>query len=206
MASPTRWSPSRIWSAPVCAGCGARASSTRDASTSPSCRLRPRCSSRSIPRRWRCISPRGRSCCRARSSTRGPRNLTLDSPQDLRRIVVGDSFAGSSGLGGSLILGGVSVTREYALDPYFVRQPLPRLSAAILSPSVLDVYVNGALVRQEAIAPGRFEVRNLPVTNGAGQVSYVVRDSFGRTQEYSSSYYGSPGVRAPGLGGWRNYH
>jgi outer membrane usher protein len=130
---------------------------------------------------------------------RGLSNLTLDSPQDLRRIVVGDSFAGSSGLGGSLILGGVSVTREYALDPYFVRQPLPRLSGAILSPSVLDVYVNGALVRQEAIAPGRFEVRNLPVTNGAGQVSYVVRDSFGRTQEYTSAYYGSPGLLAPGL-------
>jgi len=65
--------------------------------------------------------------------------------------------------------------------------------------------VNGALVRQEAIAPGRFEVRNLPVTNGAGQVSYVVRDSFGRTQEYTSAYYGSPGLLAPGLSDY-GYH
>jgi len=119
--------------------------------------------------------------------------------------MVGDSFAATTALGGSVILGGVGVTREFALDPYFVRQPLPRLSGAILSPSTLDVYVNGALVRQEAIAPGRFEVRNLPVTNGAGQVSYVVRDSFGRTQEYTSAYYGSPGLLAPGLSDY-GYH
>jgi outer membrane usher protein len=136
---------------------------------------------------------------------RGLTNLTLDSPKDLRRILVGDSFAATTALGGSVILGGVSVTREFALDPYFVRQPLPRLSGAILSPSVLDVYVNGALVRQEAIAPGRFEVRNLPVTTGTGQVSYVVRDSFGRTQEYTSAYYGSPGLLAPGLSDY-GYH
>jgi outer membrane usher protein len=136
---------------------------------------------------------------------RGLTSLTLDSTPDLRRTVLGDAFAASSSLGGSLILGGLSVTREFSLDPYFVRQPLPRLSGAILSPSVLDVYVNGALVRQESIAPGRFEVRNLPVTNGAGQVSYVVRDSFGRTQEYTSSYYGSPGLLAPGLSEY-GYH
>src|SRR6202022_3827691 len=38
---------------------------------------------------------------------------------------------------------------------------------------------------------------------GAGQVSYVVRDSFGRTQEYTSAYYGSPGALAPGLRDYR---
>lgn len=130
---------------------------------------------------------------------RGLTNLTVDYPSEMRRVVVGDAFAQSSSVGGSVLLAGVSVSREFGLDPYFVRQPLPRVSGAILSPSTLDVYVNGALVREQPIAPGPFEVRNLPVTGGQGQISYVVRDAFGRTQEYASPYYSSPGVLAPGL-------
>lgn len=130
---------------------------------------------------------------------RGLTNLTLDRPEELRRVVVGDSYTSSTSLGGAAIVGGISVSREFGLDPYFVRQPLPRMSGAILSPSTLDVYVNGALVRSEPVAPGPFEVRNLPVLGGAGQISYVVRDSFGRTQEYSAPYYASAGLLAPGL-------
>ncbi len=130
---------------------------------------------------------------------RGLTNLTLDAPAEMRRIVVGDAFAQSSSVGGSVLLGGVSVTREFGLDPYFVRQPMPRMSGAILSPSTLDVYVNGMLVREQPIAPGPFEIRNLPVTGGQGQVSYVVRDAFGRTQEFASPYYSSPGVLAAGI-------
>src|SRR5207245_741225 len=84
-------------------------------------------------------------------------------------------------------------------DPYFVRQPLPKLSGAILTPSTLDVYMNGVLLRQQQIAPGPFEVRNLPVGSGVGQVSYVVRDAFGRTQEFASPYYSAAGVLADGI-------
>src|SRR5438093_3737527 len=102
-------------------------------------------------------------------------------------------------------MGGESVTREFALDPNFVRKPLRRLARAITSQSMLDVYVNGVLVRQEQIAPGPFEVRNLPVANGAGSVSYVVRDAFGRTQEFASPYYASSGVLADGVSEY-GYH
>ncbi|MGZ6124204.1 MAG: fimbria/pilus outer membrane usher protein, partial [Myxococcales bacterium] len=136
---------------------------------------------------------------------RGLSFVALDDPGNLRRVQLGDAIAFSSALGGSAQLAGVSLTREYSLDPYFVRQPLPRLSGAILTPSTLDVYVNGVLVRQQQIAPGAFEVRNLPVTGGAGQVSYVVRDAFGRTQDFSSAYYGAAGVLADGLSEY-GYH
>jgi outer membrane usher protein len=136
---------------------------------------------------------------------RGLSNVVLDDPAGLRRVTLGDAVTFSTGLGGSSLLAGISVTREFALDPYFVRQPLPRLAGAILTPSTLDLYVNGVLVRQEQLAPGPFEVRNLPVTTGAGQVSYVVRDAFGRTQEYASPYYASSGMLADGVSEY-GYH
>jgi outer membrane usher protein len=130
---------------------------------------------------------------------RGLSYVVIDDPERMRRLQLGDSIALSSALGGSALIAGVSLTREFSLDPYFIRQPLPRLSGAILTPSTLDVYVNGTLVRHEPIAPGPFEVRNLPVGSGVGQVSYVVRDAFGRTQEFASPYYSAAGVLADGI-------
>jgi len=136
---------------------------------------------------------------------RGLSYVVIDDPAAMRRIQLGDTIALSSVLGGTAQLSGVSITREFSLDPYFVRQPLPRMSGAILSPSTLDVYVNGALLRHEQIAPGPFEVRNLPVASGVGEISYVVRDAFGRTQEFASPYYAAAGVLADGISEY-GYH
>ena len=132
-------------------------------------------------------------------AVRGLSYLAVDDVSRMQRLVVGDAYSASTALGGAALLAGVSVTREFSLDPYFVRQPLPKLSGAILTPSTLDLYVNGMLVREQALAPGQFEVRNLPVPSGAGQVSYVVRDAFGRTQEFATPYYASSGVLADGV-------
>jgi outer membrane usher protein len=130
---------------------------------------------------------------------RGLTNFTVDEPPSLRRWVVGDTFASTGALGGSVLLAGASVSRNFALDPYFVRTPLPRIAGAVLTPSTLDVYVNGLLVRREPLPPGPFEIANLPVTNGLSGVQYVVHDAFGRTQEYSTRAYSSPTVLAKGL-------
>lgn len=131
---------------------------------------------------------------------RGMSNLTIDEPSNLRRWILGDTVAGAAGgQSTGVLLAGLTVAREFSLDPYFIRTPLPRLSGAATGPSTLDVYVNGALVRSEAIDPGTFELKNLPVTEGAGTVRYVVRDAFGRSQEIASPYYYVSSILQPGL-------
>lgn len=130
---------------------------------------------------------------------RGLTNLTLDNRQKLRRWVVGDSFASSDGLGGGLFLGGASVSREFSLDPYFYRYPTLGLSAAVLTPSTVDVYVNGLLVRRERLPPGPFELKNLPVSTGSGLTRVVIRDAFGREREVLSPFYFTTGVLTQGL-------
>src|SRR5205823_8824526 len=130
---------------------------------------------------------------------RGLTNFTIDEPASLRRWVFGDTFASTGAVGANLLFSGASISRNFALDPYFVRTPLPRISGAVLTPSTLDVYVNGVLVRREPLPPGPFEIANLPVTSGLSGVQYVVHDAFGRTQEYSTRAYSSPTVLAKGL-------
>jgi outer membrane usher protein len=128
--------------------------------------------------------------------SRGLSNFTVDEPSAMRRWVFGDGFGSTGSLGGSALVGGIGVSRDFSLDPYFVRAPLPRVQGAALTPSMLDVYVNGVLVRREPLPPGPFEIANLPVTNGLSGVRYVVEDAFGRTQEYNSRRYASPSLLA----------
>ena len=100
------------------------------------------------------------------SVTRGLTSVTLDQRRQLRRWTLGDNLAYSGPLGGDAWIGGLSVAKEFAIDPYYVRYPTLSLSTPIAVPSVMEVYVNGQVVSQERVAPGRLDVRNLPLDDG----------------------------------------
>ena len=121
------------------------------------------------------------------SVTRGLTSVTLDQQRQMRRWTLGDSFAYSGPLGGDAWIGGLSIAKEFAIDPYYVRYPTLSLSTPIAVPSVMEVYVNGQVVSQERVAPGRLDVRNLPLTMGRNDARVVVRDAFGQTRELSST-------------------
>jgi outer membrane usher protein len=134
-----------------------------------------------------------------RSFTRGLTSVTLDQQRQMRRWTLGDSFAYSGPLGGDAWIGGVSIAKEFAIDPYYVRYPTLSLSTPIAVPSVMEVYVNGQVVSQERVAPGRLDIRNLPLTMGRNDARVVVRDAFGQTRELSSTYYLASTALAKGV-------
>ncbi len=84
--------------------------------------------------------------------------------------------------------------REYSLDPNFVRYPTPSLAGAASTPSTVDIYVNGQLIRTVLVRPGRFQIEDLPLTSGVGEVELVLRDLFGRDQRFPMPYYLSTAV------------
>ena len=131
--------------------------------------------------------------------TRGLTSYTVDDREHLTRWVVGDDFASAGTLGGALLLGGVGVSRNFELDPYFVRYPTFGLSGAVMTPSTADVYVNGAIVRREQLPPGQFDLTNLPVPAGSGNATVVIRDAFGGERTLASPFYSSSAVLARGL-------
>jgi outer membrane usher protein len=122
--------------------------------------------------------------------TRGLTSLKLNDPVNLRQGIIGDAFAtGASPIGGSAFLGGIGFNKEFSLDPYFFRFPVPGLSGTVLTPSTYEVYVNDQLIRRGDLQPGRFDLANLPVSAGSGNVRIITRDSFGRTHEIGSPFY-----------------
>ncbi len=132
-------------------------------------------------------------------SVRGFTNLTIDNPQNMTRLVIGDHVATTDELGGIAFMGGVSYSREFNLDPYFFKSPTSGVSGALLTPSTVDVYVNDSLVRREQLPPGPFRVKDLPLVTGSGATRLVIRDAFGREQQLNHPYYYSAALLAPGL-------
>lgn len=124
---------------------------------------------------------------------------TYDDRAHLRTATVGDTFISAGPLGGALMLGGLSVARNYALDPYLVKIPRLGFTGNTLSPATVDVYVNDVLVRRVPVSPGEFQLTNISPLAGAGSTRYVIRDAYGKEQRIESHYYSSSGVLAPGL-------
>ena len=130
---------------------------------------------------------------------RGLSNFTISNRSSLNRTVVGDRLITSDVLGGNFVMGGVSFFREFSLDPYFVRNPGLNYSGAVATPSTVDVYVNGQLLRRVPLPPGEFELKDLPVPAGVGDTRLVLRDAFGREQEIGSQNYFTSGLLKEGL-------
>ncbi|HTI53842.1 MAG TPA: fimbria/pilus outer membrane usher protein [Verrucomicrobiae bacterium] len=134
--------------------------------------------------------------------SRGITSFTVDDRDRLVRWLVGDRFDSTGPLGGSALVGGFSVSREFTLDPYFVRFPTVGLSGAVLTRSVAEVYVNGQLLRREFLPPGPFELRNLPAPVGSGTAEVILRDAFGRQQVISSPFYFTSSLLRAGVQEW----
>ena len=131
---------------------------------------------------------------------RGFSNVTLNDRDSNIRTLIGDRSVNSDFLGGSITMGGLSYYRDFALDPYFVRNPGLNYSGAVSTPSTLDIFSNGRLVRRVALPPGQFELKDLPVPSGSNNTRFVLRDAFGRERELGSQFfYFTSGLLKPGL-------
>ncbi len=126
-------------------------------------------------------------------------SFTQADPQRLRRLRVGDLVTGGLGWVRPLRLAGVQLATDFALRPGLITAPTPQLAGNAAVPSTVDVLVNGVRQLSEPVEAGRFEVRQLPVVNGLGEVSVVLRDALGRESVQSLSFYASNRQLAAGL-------
>ena len=126
-------------------------------------------------------------------------NITYDRREDLKRIVVGDFFASSGELGSTMNMGGISFSKSYNINPYFIKYPEINFSGLASLPSEIEVYRDGVLIRKERIPPGGFELKSIPTYIGSGLVEVVLKDPFGREQRIRLPYYFSDTLLKKGL-------
>jgi outer membrane usher protein len=131
---------------------------------------------------------------------RGLYAFTFDNNQDMSTLVVGDYQAVSSNqLTSNLVIAGLSVSRNFNLQPDFIRNPTPTFSGTALSPTEADIYVNGVLYQTVQLQPGPFQLQNLNLPVGANVTQIVLHDAFGNVTQYGTAFYGAQEVLAKGI-------
>jgi outer membrane usher protein len=126
-------------------------------------------------------------------------SVIYETRKDFNRLLFGDTYATSGNLGSSVNIGGISFSRNYGMDPYFIKQPTAGYLGYISLPSEVDVYVDGSRVRSERFSPGGIDLRNIVAYNGAHNLEIVVKDAFGREQRLRYPFYSADVLLRKGL-------
>ena len=124
---------------------------------------------------------------------------TLDLPERLATLRVGDSISAAGAWGRSARFGGLQFGTNFATQPTLVTTPLLYAQGEAIVPSTVDVFVNGRRVASEEVLPGPFTIDQLPPITGAGQMQVVVTDALGRQQVIAQPYYSGPTLLRAGL-------
>lgn len=122
-----------------------------------------------------------------------------DLPHRMETLVVGDTVGASGGWSRPARYAGVRWGRDFSTRPGFVTTPQLTLAGQATLPSTVDVLVDNARRLSQPVQPGPFDLTNVPLTSGAGEVNLVVRDLLGRQTVVTQSYYYTPSLLAPGL-------
>ncbi len=116
-------------------------------------------------------------------------NMTYESRLDLNRGVLGDIYATSGYLGSAVNMGGISFSRNFNIDPYFIRQPMVDYTGFATLPSEVKVSIDGTQVKSDKISPGRFDLKNILSFNGVHDMEITIKDAFGREQTLRYPFY-----------------
>ncbi len=132
-------------------------------------------------------------------AVRGETFLRKDLPGPMETLVLGDTIGSGGAWSRPARYAGIRWARDFSLRPGFITMPMPNISGSAALPSTIDILVNNQRQLSERVNPGPFDLTNVPVTSGAGEINLIVRDLLGRETVISESYYVTPRLLAKGL-------
>jgi outer membrane usher protein len=129
--------------------------------------------------------------------------LVADYPASHSSLRIGDGLVQPGSDGAQLRMAGVSWGTDFSTTPEFITFPLPAIHGEAVVPSAVDLLVNGNPVQHMSVPAGPFTLERIPVPNGSGELSFMVRDALGREQVVHENYYASQQLLSAGLSDWR---
>lgn len=109
--------------------------------------------------------------------------LVYDNTDALIRFTAGDLETTSRGFQASPDIAGISLFRSYSvLNPQQIIRPRGDRQFRLDRPSIIEVIVNGQQVRRLQLAPGNYDLRDFPFTQGANDIRLNVLDDTGRSE------------------------
>jgi outer membrane usher protein len=132
--------------------------------------------------------------------SRGDVRLVHDDPVNALRYIAGDLSIPVSGAFQTVVpLGGISVSRNYSLQPYRITRPTGEFTFFLERPSRVEIYINGVRVQQLQLEAGPQDIRNLALSTGANDIQLVITDDLGQVQRLDFATALAGNLLAPGL-------
>lgn len=125
-----------------------------------------------------------------------------DLPEKMLTIRVGDDQSKPLSWSRSTRISGVSLSKNFALQPYQITTPLESFKGEVSLPSTVDLFINGLKQTTQQIIPGQFEIETIPIITGVGQAQVVVTDINGQQRVLNFSLYGTNQLLKEDLGDW----
>lgn len=130
---------------------------------------------------------------------RGDVRLVHDFPDAAIRVAAGDLSYPVEGFQSFQSMLGVTVARNFELQPYRITEPTGQTSFFLKSSSRVEVLVNGQLVRILQLEPGPYNIRDFPVVSGNNDVTLKITDATGRTETKTLSIVSDINLLTRGL-------
>lgn len=119
--------------------------------------------------------------------------------QRMLSIQIGDFVSNSLTWSNSARMGGLRISRSFAVRPDVVTYPLLQYSGTTAVPSSVDLFINGYKAGSSALNAGPYTLTNAPYINGAGEATVVTTDALGRQVSTSVPFYVSNKLLRQGL-------
>lgn len=108
--------------------------------------------------------------------------VVVDSEKNMLRLTAGDLQFPFTGYQSSIPMGGISVTRQFSIQPYTVTRPLNATELNLKRPSTVEVFVNGIFVTKMHLQAGPVDIKDFPLASGLNNVEVRITDDFGQTE------------------------
>ncbi len=131
--------------------------------------------------------------------TRLQTTWSWSSPGSLVTVHAGDLISGGFSWTRPIRMAGLQLQRDFSLRPDLITMPTPTLSGSAAVPSTLEVFTNNQPVYINGVAPGPFQLQDLPVVDGFSETRLVLRDSSGIEQSLVAQFYVIPDLVRAGL-------
>lgn len=126
----------------------------------------------------------------------------VDDPERMLSLTVGDTLTGALAWTRATRIGGIRLSRNFALQPYRVTTPLASFAGEAVLPSTVDILINGMQQSSQEVQPGQFVIDSAPMLSGAGQAQMVITDINGQRRVVDFALYGTPQLLEAGLSDW----
>ncbi|MNR82628.1 F1 capsule-anchoring protein precursor [compost metagenome] len=115
-----------------------------------------------------------------------------DLPAQMQSLVIGDTIDFASDWSRPARFAGFRWGRDFSLQPGYISYPMPSISGSAALPSTIDILVNNQKTQMQTVNSGPFDLTNIPVVTGSGELNLIVRNLLGQQTLITKSYYTSP--------------